>query len=50
MNAFIKLVVQFNNVFHGFCAVNGAGTAIMELKLVKYLASVDLDPLLLVFL
>ena len=46
----IKTVVQFHDFLHGFCAGRGAGTAIMELKIVEYLASVDQDPLFLVFL
>ena len=46
----IKTVVQFYDVLHGFCAVRGAGTAIMELKIAQELASVDQDPLFLVFL
>ena len=31
----IKMVVQFHDVLHGFRAGKGAGTTIMELKLVK---------------
>ena len=46
----IKTVVQFHDVLHGFCAGRGAGTAIMELKLVQELASVDQDTLFLLLL
>ena len=46
----IKSVVQFYNVLHGFYAGRGTGTAIMELKLAQQLASVDQDPLFLVFI
>ena len=46
----IKSVVQFHNVLQGFCAGRGAETAIMELKLVQDLESMDQDTLLLVFL
>ena len=46
----IKTVVQFHDFLHRFCAGRGTGTAIMELKIVEYLASVDQDPLFLVFL
>ena len=43
-------VVQLHNVLHSFCAGRETGTDIMELKLPQELASVDQDPLLLVFL
>ena len=46
----IKKVVQLHYVLHGFHAGRGAGTTIMELKLAQELASVNQDPLLLVFL
>ena len=45
----IKTVVQFHDVLHGFCGGRGMGTTIMELKLAQELASVDQDPLFLVF-
>ena len=46
----IKSVVQFNNSLHWFRSRRGTGTAIMEIKLAQDLASVDQDPLFLVFL
>ena len=45
----IKTVVQFHDVLHGFRAGRGAGTTITELKLAQYLASVNQDPIFLVF-
>ena len=42
--------LQFHDVLHGFRAVRGAGAAIMELKLSKYLSSIYCNPLFLVFL
>ena len=46
----IKLLVQLHNVLHRFWSGRGMGAAIIELILVEELASVDQDPLLLVFL
>ena len=46
----IKTVVQFHYVLYRFCTGRGAGIAILELKHAQELASVDQDPLLLVFL
>ena len=46
----IKSVVQFHDVFHGFCACRGTRTNIMELKVLQELEIVDQDPLLLLFL
>ena len=42
--------VTFYGVFHVFCAERELRTSIMELKLAQELASVDQEPLLLVFL
>ena len=50
IDTWIKIVVQFHNVLHWFCARIGARTAIIELILAQELASVDHDPLLLLFL
>ena len=41
--------LHFHNVLHGFRAGRGTGTAVMELKLDQELASIDHDPLFLVF-
>ena len=38
------------NVLHGFCAGRGTWTAVLELNMVHELASVEQDPLFLVFL
>ena len=43
----IKTVLQFHDVLHGFFAGRGKGTAIMELKISQELAIVDQDPILL---
>ena len=50
INNWIKLVVQFHNVIHGFHAGRVIGTAIMELKVSQELESVYHDPILLVLL
>ena len=50
LDTHIKSVVQSHDVSHGYCAGKGTRTAIMEFKLLQELASVDQDPLLLVFL
>ena len=39
-----------NDVLHGFRSRRGTGTAIMELKLYQELASIDQDPIFLIFL
>ena len=46
----LRTILQLNGVLNGFRARRGAGTAIMELNLAQELASIDQDPLLLVFL
>ena len=46
----INKAVKFHDFLHRFCAGRRTGTAIMELKLVQELASVDQDTLFLVFL
>ena len=46
----IKIVVQLHDFFHGLCAGRGAGTIIVDLKIVKKLESVNKDPLFLVLL
>ena len=50
IDTWIKTVVQFHDVLHRFFSGRGARTAIMELKIAQELASVDQDPILLVFL
>ena len=47
INTWIKTVLQFHDVLHGFFAGRGKGTAIMELKISQELAIVDQDPILL---
>ena len=42
--------LQLHDVLHSFRDGRGTGTAIMELKLDQELASIDQDPLFLVFL
>ena len=46
----IKKFVMFHEVLHVFCVGRVIGTAIMELNLTQELASVEQNPLLLVFL
>ena len=46
----IKKAVKFHDALHEFCVGKGTGTAIMEPNLSQYLASLDQDPLFLVFL
>ena len=46
----LRTSLHMNDVFHGFRAGRGTGTAIMELKLIQELASIYHDPLFLVFL
>ena len=46
----LRASISFHNVLHGFRALRGIGTAILELKISQELDSVDQDPLFLVFL
>ena len=46
----LRASLQFHDVIHGFRAVRGTATAIMELKIAQELAILDHDPLFLVFL
>ena len=46
----IKLVVTFHNVIHGFRTKRGTGMKIMELNMAQEIASIDQNPLFLVFL
>ena len=46
----IKTAVIFNDVLHGFRACRGTETAIVEIKMSRKLASINQDPLSLVFL
>ena len=50
INTQIKMVMNLHDVLHGFLASRVTGIAIMELKMVQELASIDQDPLFLVFL
>ena len=50
IDTWIKTLLQFHDVLHGFHGRKGAGTAIMELKLAQELASMDQDPLFLICL
>ena len=49
-NTRLRASVRLHEVLHGFHAGRWMGTAILELKLAQELASVDQDPLFLVFL
>ena len=46
----IRASLHMHNVFCGFKSGRGTETAIMELNLTQDLASIDQDPLFLVFL
>ena len=46
----IRASLQMHNVIHGFMDGRGTGTDIMDLKLAQELASIDQDPLFLIFL
>ena len=46
----MRASIRFHKFFHGLCTGRGTGKAILELKLAQELASVDQDPLFLVFL
>ena len=46
----LRTSLKFYDVLHRFRAVRGTGTTIMELKLAQDIASIDHNPLLLVFL
>ena len=46
----LRTRLQVHGVLHGFRAGRGTGTAIIKLNLAQELASIDQDPLLLVFL
>ena len=39
----VKMVVQFHDVLHGFCARRGTGVAIMELKMAQDMYIIDQD-------
>ena len=46
----LRASVHPHGVLHGFCTGRGTGTAILELKMVQEIASMEQDPLLLVFI
>ena len=50
IDTWIRTVVKFNDVLHGFCARRGTGTTIMEIKLMQELASADQNLIFLLFL
>ena len=50
IGTWIKTVVMFNDVPHGFRVSGCTGTAIMELKMAQDIASINQDPLFLMFL
>ena len=50
INTRLRASVRLHNVLHLFCAGRVMGMEILELNLVQYIASVDHDPLLLIFL
>ena len=45
-----RAILQFHDILHGLRSGGATGMAIMDLKLVQYLARVDHDPLFLVLL
>ena len=46
----IKTVVILHGILHGFCPSRGTEAPINELNMAQEIASIDQDPLLLVFL
>ena len=46
----MRASISFHNILQGFRVGRGMGTAILDLKLSQELASVNRDPLLLVFM
>ena len=50
INTCINKAVVFYDVIHRFPAGRGTGTAIMDIKISQELASVDHDPIFLMFL
>ena len=46
----MKTTMKFHDILHGFRDCRGMGTATMEIKMAQELASIDQDPLLMVFL
>jgi Reverse transcriptase (RNA-dependent DNA polymerase) len=46
----IKEVIRFHDILHGFISRRGTGTAILEAKLSQELASIENEPLFVVFL
>ena len=50
IDTWIKTVVTFQDVLHGFCANRGTGTVIIELNMVQDLESIYQEPHFLVFL
>ena len=46
----VRQVILFHDILHGFISRRGTGTAILEAKLAQELASVDNEPLFVVFL
>ena len=48
-DTWIKTLVTLHDVLHGFRAIRGMGTAIMELNIAQDISSIDQHPLLLVF-
>ena len=46
----LREIISFHDIIHGFHVERGMGTAILELRLAQEMASVDQDPVLLVYL
>ena len=46
----LREIISFHDVLCGFHAGRGTGTAILDIKLAQEIASIDQDPLLLVFM
>jgi hypothetical protein len=50
IDTWCKEVIRFHDILHGFIQRRGTGTAILEAKLVQELASIEADPLFVIFL
>ena len=50
VDTLLRSSVRLHNIVHGSCTGRGMGTEILDLKLAQELASVEQDPLFLVFL
>ena len=46
----LRASIRLHDILHGFCAGRGTGTAILEMKLMQELDSMDQDSIYLFFL